>query len=370
MVDGQNALTALEQCGYDSEELFQTLLGDHPALLGYASGPRGRLLLVKREAPVPEELDGNGRWSLDHLFLDNEGVPVLVEVKRATDTRARREVVAQMLDYAANGVAYWPIEQIVESFTRTVQQAGSQPEEQLKDFLGDEQSDSFWRKVEANLRAGRIRMVFVADRIPKELRRIVEFLNEQMRPAEVLAIEVEHFTGANGLRLLAPRLVGATERAATSKAINPAKPPLEEESWIASLRETKGEMAAAMAVKSLGWLRAEGFEVGMTDSQDAMYAWLPRPDGKRAWPFFVRRSTAKFECSLQYLKETPAYNSEETRLALLARFKALPGQAITTTKATGWPAVPLAELGKQEMWAGLQNIVEEVKAKVTSATQI
>jgi len=32
-----------------------------------------------------------------------------------------------------------------------------------------------------------IRMLFVADRIPAELRRIVEFLNEQMDPAEVLA---------------------------------------------------------------------------------------------------------------------------------------------------------------------------------------
>jgi hypothetical protein len=34
-------------------------------------------------------------------------VPTFVEVKRASDTRARREVVAQMLDYAANGSVFW-----------------------------------------------------------------------------------------------------------------------------------------------------------------------------------------------------------------------------------------------------------------------
>ena len=68
-------------------------------------------------------------------------------------------------------------------------------------------------------------MVFVADRIPQELQRIVEFLNEQMRPAEVLALEVEHYTTANGMRLLAPRLVGKTERAESAKAVTPSGPP-------------------------------------------------------------------------------------------------------------------------------------------------
>ena len=40
------------------------------------------------------------RWSLDHLFVSRTGIPVLIEVKRASDTRLRREVVGQLLDYA------------------------------------------------------------------------------------------------------------------------------------------------------------------------------------------------------------------------------------------------------------------------------
>jgi hypothetical protein len=31
--------------------------------------------------------DGGGRWSVDHLFLDQDAVPTIVEVKRSTDPR-------------------------------------------------------------------------------------------------------------------------------------------------------------------------------------------------------------------------------------------------------------------------------------------
>ena len=148
MIDSNNSLTELSQTDYDSEDLFQRLLADHPSLLGSASGSSGRLLLVA-EAPVPAADDGQGHWSLDHLFLDGDGVPVLVEVKRATDTRARREVIAQMLDYAANGVAYWPIEQIVDAFSATVTEAGGDPEQRLRQFLQEREPEPFWRQVDS-----------------------------------------------------------------------------------------------------------------------------------------------------------------------------------------------------------------------------
>jgi hypothetical protein len=93
---------------YDSEDLLQQLLENHPSLLAgdQTSGDPRRWLLVRREASVPDEEGASGRWSLDHLYLDQDGIPTLVEVKRSTDTRIRREVVGQMLDYAANAVAY------------------------------------------------------------------------------------------------------------------------------------------------------------------------------------------------------------------------------------------------------------------------
>lgn len=94
-----------------------------------------------------------------------------------------------MLDYAANGTAYWPVDSLrtaSESRAGEVQDGS----DVLAEYLGVEEPDRFWRTVEDNLRAGRVRLIFLADRLPAELVRIIEFLNEQMRDTEVLGIEL------------------------------------------------------------------------------------------------------------------------------------------------------------------------------------
>src|SRR4051812_14176077 len=58
--------------------------------------------------------------------------------------------------------------------------------------------DELWTRVHTNLAARRLRLGFVADTIPTELRRTVEFLNEQMAEAEVLAVEVTSKVGLIG----------------------------------------------------------------------------------------------------------------------------------------------------------------------------
>jgi hypothetical protein len=117
---------------YDSEDVLQRLLDKHPSLLAGdqlgAATPR-RWLLVAREASLPSGEDGGGRWSVDLLFLDQDAVPTLVEVKRSSDTRIRREVVGQMLDYAANAVVYWPIDRLRATFEASHKTSGSDPNE-------------------------------------------------------------------------------------------------------------------------------------------------------------------------------------------------------------------------------------------------
>src|SRR5215217_7384141 len=173
---------------YDSESLLQGLLAQYPNLLAgdqvNPSQPR-RWLLIAQEARLPSEEAGPNRWAVDHLFLDQDGIPTIVEVKRSTDTRIRREVVGQVLDYAANAVVYWPVETLQARF----EEGREDPEQDLLDFLDSETNpERFWQKAKDNLQAGRVRLIFVADEIPTELRRIVEFLNQQMNPAEMLAV--------------------------------------------------------------------------------------------------------------------------------------------------------------------------------------
>ena len=99
---------SLAERPYDLEDDLQALIAAHPELLAGAQidpeDPR-RFILVRREAPV-------AGMELDHPFLDQDGIPTLVETKRSTNLQTRREVVAQMIDYAANAKAEWSAEKL------------------------------------------------------------------------------------------------------------------------------------------------------------------------------------------------------------------------------------------------------------------
>jgi hypothetical protein len=253
VLNDSQGLVPLTASEFVREDDFQQLLEKYPVLLsGNQSDDRRprRWLLIKREKSIPAEDGGSGRWSVDHLFVDQDGIPTLVEVKRQSDTRLRREVVGQMLDYAANAVVYWPIEELRAEFEQSCAASGINPDEEIRDRLAlDGDVEVLWQCVKTNLQAGRIRMLFVADRIPAELRRIVEFLNEQMDPAEVLALELRQFQG-EGLKTIVPTLYGQTEEAKQKKTVRAAR-QWDEASIFAEIERRHGAEKAHPAVP--GW---------------------------------------------------------------------------------------------------------------------
>lgn len=270
VLNGEELVEMHEQ-PYDSEDLLQTLLARYPNLLAggdqLAGSPR-RWLLVNRETGVPDHEGGSGRWSLDHLFLDQEAVPTLVEVKRSTDTRIRREVVGQMLDYAANGIVYWPAERLRSDFESRCAKEDQEAEEVFRESLGDEvEPERFWDEVEQNLRSGRVRLVFVSDLIPAELRRVIEFLNERMSPTEVLGVEIKQYrdVGGSNLTTLVPRIVGQTEQAKIGKIGGSSKAGAPDVDWdyyeshleperFAVLRAVYDAMEKAINERGLAWV--------------------------------------------------------------------------------------------------------------------
>lgn len=247
---------------YDAESVLQELVADHARLLSAgqtaADGSPLRWLLVTREMPVP---DGVGdRWALDHLFVDQQGVPTLVEVKRATDTRSRREVVAQMLDYAANGSRYW--RQLRDQFESACVAAGDVPDDRLRAVLGEAvDSEALWRIVQQNLQQGRLRLIFVADDIPIELQAIVEFLDGQMDRCDVYAVSVKQYISADGaVQTLVPRVVGRTAAAIQRKGDAPPR-MWDEASFLAELDARAGRPDGAVMRHLLAALGQRPFEV-------------------------------------------------------------------------------------------------------------
>jgi hypothetical protein len=365
LVGHDGSLTEALGTRYEAEADLQELLAAHPDLLPGAQinqdNPR-RWLLVKREAGVPDHEGGGGWWSIDHLVVDQEAVPTFVEVKRASDTRSRREVVAQMLDYAANGSVFWTPGQLRGWFE------GDDPDgaaERLAAFLessGDEldtMADAFWQAVGTNLRDGRIRLVFVADEIPAPLQRLVEFLNEQMPRVEVLAVEIRQCRADGGGRsgALVPRLIGQTARAQATKEGSGA-PGRRPAPWTAaevldSITRAGADPAVAQAV--ISWATAHP-HIQITGGTGLSYPSITMSaDSGRARSRF-RGVLSLYgspggehpilEIRVKRMCRTPPYNRRQTRERLTIELRALQILRLDAEPdlADKRPNIPLDEL--------------------------
>lgn len=378
LIQEGDQLIELNEQPYEAEEVLQRLLADHPNILAGdqidPATPR-RWLLITREAAIPSEEGGSGRWALDHLFLDQDAVPTLVEVKRSSDTRTRREVVGQMLDYAANAVVYWPTETIRAQFETSCTLSGRDADEVLSGFLDPgAETEVFWQAARQNLQAQRIRLVFVADVIPPELRRIVEFLNGQMNPAEVIAVEVRQFIG-QGVRALVPRVLGQTAAAQQAKASvsSIGKRVWDEDSFFADLAARRGPHEAAVAREILGWARDAELRLVWSGGpkEGSVYLMLDHA-GNTHWTV-VLWTYGRVEIQFQHLARQHSYAThhhpfldDTRRLDLLRRFNEVPGVTILETAIGGRPSVPFSALVDEEarrrFLAVLDWLVSELRA--------
>ncbi|MFY0563762.1 hypothetical protein ACN28E_07940 [Archangium lansingense] len=205
--------------GYATEDELQRLIATHPELLrGDQIDPEDprRWLLIGREVGIPDRAGQADRWSIDHVFVDHDAIPTFIEVKRSSDARIRREVVGQLIEYAANAKRYWAAGYLEFLCRKRLGQALDAAVQELCD--SDVAAQDFWKRADANLRSGNVRLIFVADRIPDELYEMALFLNEQMTHTEVLAIEVRPYAAEGGAEAFVPHVLNATPQAREVKS--------------------------------------------------------------------------------------------------------------------------------------------------------
>ena len=371
--DGGGMVEMTEQ-PYASEDLLQKLLADYPSLLAgnqiNPTAPR-KWLLVSRETPLASEQDGSGRWSVDHLFLDQDAIPTIVEVKRSSDTRIRREVVGQMLEYAANAVVYWPIQSLISQFETTCSTGGKEPAEVLASFLGeDEETNTFWERVRTNLQAGRVRLVFVADLIGPELQRIVEFLNGQMNPAEVLAVQIKQYVGES-FKTLIPRVVGQTAQAQQTKSVgSAASKSWDEDSFFAILKERSTDADIEVARTILTWARSIGLLIiwGKGNVDASYRVKVDKNDTDHSlitlWSYGAN-PVPQIEVLFAYLRAKP-FDSASKRSELAQRLGSIPGVSKYLPEAKVRPNIPLTLFHavdiRHQLFAILSWAVEEIRS--------
>ncbi len=344
---------------YESEDALQALLADYPDLLAgdQADGEPRRWLLLAREAPLGDA-DRDARWSVDHLFVDQDAIPTIVEVKRSDDTRIRREVVGQMLEYAANAVAYWRLDELRARFEASCQQKGMEPEELLGSLLdGKEEPDQFWERLKTNLAASKLRLVFVADEIPPELRRLVEFLNEQMQSAEVLAVEVKQYVDSdNEHQTLVPRLVGQTERANQAKGRAPTR-RWDKDMLLGALEERHGKPAVEIAQQIIAWSARLGLHDWYGRGQHDGSLTPGTTDGIGCYPF-VLYTYGRIEIQFKSLSRRPPFDQLDMRKLLQEKLNAIGGVSIPDERLDSRPSLPLTAL---EGPAALQAFLDTMR---------
>lgn len=365
LIQNDDSLIEMEEQTYPSEDYLQKLLATYPNLLAGnqidETNPR-RWLLISREVGLPAEENGSDRWSVDLLFLDQDAIPTLVEVKRNSDSRIRRNVVGQMLDYAANAVVYWPVEAIQAKFEATCSTQKVDPDEKLRRFIDVSGSpEDFWQKAQKNLQDGRIRMLFVADEIPAELRRIVEFLNAQMNPAEVLAIEIKQFVGTN-VKTLVPRIIGQIEDFRSKRRQIKI---WDEKSFFNFLGENSGSNGTEVARYILNWANDNGLRIdwgrGITRG---MFQPLVENEGHIHHTISIW-THGKIQIEFVYME--PPFDAEEKRQELMNRLNKIQGVSIPLNKINAEPPISIELFYDKNKLRQFKDVLDWVVQEIKSS---
>jgi hypothetical protein len=251
-----------------------------------------------------------------------------------------------MLDYAANGVAYWPVEEIRALFEANCTASGIEAVETITKLIGpDGDADDFWLRVKTNLQAGKIRMLFVADVIPPELRKIVEFLNRQMDPAEVLALELRQYEG-EGLKTLVPMLFGQTEEAQQKKTASGMQRQWDEASIYTEMERRAGPEPVRVARKIADWMRSNADQVWCgRGSRNGSMGTTFIHHGIKLYPIQFStngRVTVNFGYCIK-----PPFDDEARRGEWLQRLNAVEGLSFPQDAMDRYPSIAMTTLSDE-----------------------
>jgi hypothetical protein len=159
----------LAERGLYDEAWVQELINKYPEILPVSEIEPAfeALVSVCRELPTQS-------GSLDNLFISRRGDIVLVECKLWRNPQARREVVAQVMDYAKD------LQQLgYEDFEGAVQQALKDKKKSLYEIVGtDIAEDEFVDVIARNLRRGRMLLLIAGDGITENVEALGEYLQQ------------------------------------------------------------------------------------------------------------------------------------------------------------------------------------------------
>jgi len=211
-----------------SEAWLQELLRIHPDILPVADIEPVYYPLV----PIGREV-GTETGAIDNLFISPRGYPVLVETKLWRNPEAKREVVAQAIDYASS-LSKWTYGRMNEA-TRAYLAKYENLELDLPDWVKQRHKRLeggrvfFEETVAKNLRLGRFLTLIVGDRIRPSVVEMLDYINRYPHLAtDVALVELHCYRWQEGQEwplLVVPSIVARTEvveRSVIQVTVSPA----------------------------------------------------------------------------------------------------------------------------------------------------
>lgn len=262
--DGEWRVPAVQ--AVSSEDELQALLATTPGLL---PGPEDIRRVAVREFPV----DGG---YIDVLAVDADGSISIIECKLRANPEIRRQVLGQVLSYAA---ALWqtPFEYFEAAFERRAGRALFESPEWTSD--AEFNPDDFRRSVAANLRSGAFRVVVAVDEITDELKQAIVYLNERTGDElEIIALELGLVRDGD-VQVLIPNVWG--EEVVRDKRIARRPGWNEEAFWEHAEAESSNDSMQAIR-RMYEWATAHGarFYWGEGKHHPSMTAWIPLRGGE------------------------------------------------------------------------------------------
>lgn len=147
---------------------------------------------------------------IDLIGVGSSGSITIMECKLARNRQIKREVVGQVLDYAAS---LWETE--VHSFAEAFAvKAGTDPFESLRQRFGEDaenfEEERCRSEVARRLREGDFRLLVAVDRIDPQLRRIIQYVNTRGgsgRGLRLVAVEFPRYQQGT-VQVLVPEAYG------------------------------------------------------------------------------------------------------------------------------------------------------------------
>lgn len=189
-----------------SEGWLQELLDKNPQILPVDEIEE----IFSPLASIGREISIDGKY-IDNLFISKYGYPVIVETKFWRNPDAKREVVAQIIDYAEK-FSRW-------SFTQLNEICIKHQREGVLDFIEssfDMEEDEYptEKRISRNLKQGRFLLLIVSDEIRNSVIDMMEYINKYPHlSTNIGLVELQTYQIPNTLNeyFIFPSIVAKTE---------------------------------------------------------------------------------------------------------------------------------------------------------------